>query len=566
MVFRVALAQVPNRVGDITGNATQMKHLWEQADKAGADLVVFPELALTGYPPEDLLLKREVVAANLAALAELAAINTLTTAAVIGHVGRSEDDADPGEQWDAPQHTRSLTNALSVVQQGSVRATYRKQRLPNYGVFDERRYFTAGHDTCVVTINETRVGFLICEDLWSDSGPGKRLLDAGIDVLVVINASPYHREKRDDREMWCRTYATKGQMHVVYLNTVGGQDEVVFDGDSFILDPTGAVVTRLAQFATDFVVCDLATGTNPSFHLPPLAPTVIAPRLDTHAEVWEALVCATGDYCRTNNFPHAVIGLSGGIDSAVTAAIAVDALGAEHVTGVALPSPYSSEHSRADAKAAAELLGITFYELPIGAPLAALSEMLGSLVVTGFDRTDGLDAGVAYENMQSRLRGLTVMALANEMNAIVLTTGNKSEYAVGYATLYGDMAGGYAPLKDVEKTLVFALARWRNMRSVVIPVNTIEKPPSAELRPGQFDSDSLPDYPVLDAIIRLYVEQAASLADIVAAGIDQATAARVIRLIDRAEFKRRQAAPGPKITIRAFGRDRRMPITQLWRD
>ncbi|MEX2533914.1 MAG: NAD+ synthase [Nitriliruptoraceae bacterium] len=568
MVFRVALAQLRNRVGDISGNATQMKHLWEQADSAGADLVVFPELALTGYPPEDLLLKREVVNANLDAMTQLSQIATLHSAAVIGHVGRSENnEPNPGEQWDAPQHTRSLTNALSVLHRGNVRATYRKQRLPNYGVFDERRYFMAGNDTCVVTLNDTRVGFLICEDLWSDTGPGQRLVNAGIDVLVVINASPYHQGKRDDRELWCRTYATRGQMHVVYLNTVGGQDDVVFDGDSFVLDPTGAVVCRLAQFRDDFVICDLAIGSdNPTNPRPRLPPVVSMPRLEPNAEVWEALVCATHDYCANNGFQQVVLGLSGGIDSAVTAAIAADALGAEHVTGIALPSPYSSEHSRTDAAEAAKLLGITFHELPIGAPLAALSDVLDGLVVTGFNRPDGRKAGVAYENMQSRLRGLTVMALANEMNAIALTTGNKSEYAVGYATLYGDMAGGYGPLKDVEKTLVFELARWRNTQSLVIPLNTIEKPPSAELRPGQFDSDSLPDYPILDAIIRMYVEQAASLADIVAAGIDRQTAARVIRMIDRAEFKRRQAAPGPKITIRAFGRDRRMPITQLWRD
>jgi len=568
MVFRVALAQLPNRVGDISGNATQMKHLWKQADQAGADLVVFPELALTGYPPEDLLLKREVVNANLEAMTQLAQLDTLHTAAVIGHVGRSENgEANPAEQWDAPQHTRSLTNALSVLHRGSVRATYRKQRLPNYGVFDERRYFTAGNDTCVVTLNDTRVGFLICEDLWSDAGPGARLINAGIDVLVVINASPYHQGKRADRELWCRTYAARGQMHVVYLNTVGGQDDVVFDGVSFVLDPTGEVVCRLAQFRNDFVVCDLADGTdNPTIPRPELPPHVNLPRLEPSAEVWEALVCATRDYCTNNGFEQVVLGLSGGIDSAVTAAIAVDGLGAEHVTGIALPSPYSSEHSRTDAATAAKLLGIAFHELPIGSPLAAFSDVLDGLVVTGFDRPDGREAGVAYENMQSRLRGLTVMALANEMNAIALTTGNKSEYAVGYATLYGDMAGGYAPLKDVEKTLVFKLARWRNTQSLVIPTSTIEKPPSAELRPGQFDSDSLPDYPILDAIIRMYVEQAASLADIVAAGIDRDTAARVIRMIDRAEFKRRQAAPGPKITIRAFGRDRRMPITQLWRD
>lgn len=566
MVFRVALGQFSNRVGDIRGNATQMKHFWAEANLADADLVVFPELALTGYPPEDLLLKREVVQANFDALAELAACDTFTTTAVIGHVGHSDVKHAAVEQWDAPQHTRSLTNALSVLANGQTRATYRKERLPNYGVFDERRYFTSAQDTCVVTINNVRVGMLICEDLWSDVGPGRRLLDAGIDVMVVINASPYHQGKRHDREMWCRTYATRGQMHVVYVNTVGGQDDVVFDGDSFVLDPTGAVVARCAQFEPDFVLCDLAIPTTGSTTKTALPVSPVAERLEPDAEIYAALVCATRDYCKINGFHQAVIGLSGGIDSALTAAIAVDALGADHVTGVAMPGPYSSTHSLDDARDAAALLHITLHELPITAPLASLRTVFDELVVTDFRRTDGAVPGVAYENMQSRLRGLTVMALANEQNAIVLTTGNKSEYAVGYATLYGDMAGGYAPLKDVAKTSVFALAAWRNTQSYVIPENTLAKPPSAELRPGQVDSDSLPDYPVLDAIIRMYVEQAASLQDIVSHGIDRDTAARVIQLIDRAEFKRRQAAPGPKVTIRAFGRDRRMPITQLWRD
>ena len=566
MVFRVALTQLTNRVGDIAGNATQMKHFWSEAEQAGADLIVFPELALTGYPPEDLLLKREMVDANIAAITELATSCMFETHAVVGHVGRGDDLADDTEQWDAPQQNRSLTNAASVLAHGQTVATYRKQRLPNYGVFDERRYFTSMRDTCVVNVHGVRVGVLICEDLWSDAGPGERLVNAGIDVMVVLNASPYHRGKRTDREMWCRTYALRGNMHVVYVNTVGGQDEVVFDGDSFVIDPHGTVTARLAQFSEDFLICDLdlpgATGrTKPERPVP-----VALPRLSPEAETWAALVCATRDYCHKNGFRHAVIGLSGGIDSAVTAAIAVDALGAENVTGVAMPSPYSSEHSLTDARDAATLLGITLHEVPIGAPLAAFRDVLDGLVVTDFHRSDGLQPGVAYENMQSRLRGLTVMALSNEQNAIVLTTGNKSEYAVGYATLYGDMAGGYAPLKDVEKTLVFTLANWRNTQNRVIPESSVTKPPSAELRPGQFDSDSLPDYPVLDAIIRMYVEEAASLAEIVASGIDRDTAVRTIALIDRAEFKRRQAAPGPKITVRAFGRDRRMPITQLWRD
>jgi NAD+ synthase (glutamine-hydrolysing) len=385
----------------------------------------------------------------------------------------------------------------------------------------------------------------------------QRSVAAGAQVLVVLNASPYHRHKRAEREMWVTRHAREHGVWVCYVNRVGGQDEVVFDGDSMVADPAGNVVARGAQFAPDLVVLDidLALGTahipDPA-HLPDRA-------LDPVAELWEALVLATRDYCRGNGFREAVIGLSGGIDSAVTAALAVEALGADAVLGVAMPSPYSSGHSVADAVDLAQRLGIRIETLPIGPSLSAVSETLDGLVITGYDGES--PAGIAYENLQSRLRGLLLMALSNERGAIVLTTGNKSEYAVGYATLYGDMAGGFAPLKDVLKGDVYTLAQHANRSSEVIPGSTISKPPSAELRPGQLDADSLPDYAQLDAILVALVEDLRDIEELVADGHDRDEVLRVMQLVDRAEHKRRQSAPGPKVSRRAFGRERRVPIT-----
>jgi NAD+ synthase (glutamine-hydrolysing) len=573
--FRIAMGQLAARVGDVDGNVAQVLTAWREAAAQGADLVVFTELTITGYPPEDLLLRRDFVAANLAALDRLAAEGPRGTTAVVGYVGAGEGDTTDAEHWDVALATRGLTNSAAVLRDGALVASYDKLRLPNFGVFDEARYFTPRDVPCVVPIAGVPVGITICEDLWVEQGPAQAAVAAGARLLVNLNASPYHRGKRTDRERWVRHHARVGGVPVAYCNVVGGQDEVVFDGDSMLADAQGAIVARGAQFETDLVVVDLEVaassrsagehGAAPTGARPELPPRTGAPRLDPLAEVWGALVRATRDYCHHNGFEDALLGLSGGIDSALVVTIAADALGPEHVTGVAMPSPYSSEHSVADAVAIARNLGIHLHELPIGGPLAAFGDLLAGLVVTGFDRPEDAQPGVAYENLQSRLRGAVLMALSNEHGSIVLTTGNKSEYAVGYATLYGDMAGGFAPLKDVPKLLVYDLARWRNRDGETIPWSTIDKPPSAELRPGQVDQDSLPPYEALDDLVTGYVEQDLSLEALVARGHDPAEVRRITRLIDLAEYKRRQAAPGPKITPRAFGRDRRVPITSGWR-
>jgi NAD+ synthase (glutamine-hydrolysing) len=563
MSLRVALAQVDARVGDVEGNVARVLEAWHDAADQGAQLLVATELTITGYPPEDLLLKREFVAANVAALDQLAAEGPTGCTALVGYVGAGEGDTTDPVHWDVALATRDLTNAVAVLQEGQVVATYDKLRLPNYGVFDEARYFTPRDAPCVVEVAGVRVGVTICEDLWTERGPVQTAVAAGAEVVANLNASPYHRDKRDDRQRWARHHATTHQVPILYTNVVGGQDEVVFDGDSFVVGADGHVLARGAQFATDLVVVDLDIGPRPR----PAPPITWRPaaRLDPLGEVWAALTRATADYCRHNGFDRAIVGLSGGIDSAVVATLAADALGGHAVTTVAMPSPYSSAGSVSDAAQLAGTLRTEHHVLAIGEPLAAMGTVLGDLVVTGFDRDDGREPGVAYENLQSRLRGLTLMALSNEHGAIVLTTGNKSEYAVGYATLYGDMAGGFAPIKDIPKLLVYDLARWRNRDGEVIPEATITKPPSAELRPGQLDQDSLPDYAVLDALVTGYVEQDLGVEELVAAGHDEATVRRVLQLIDRAEYKRRQAAPGPKITARAFGRDRRVPITSGWR-
>ncbi|MFO7960362.1 MAG: NAD+ synthase [Nitriliruptoraceae bacterium] len=568
MTIRVALAQLDARVGDIDGNVARILDAWRAAAVGGADLLVATELTITGYPPEDLLLKREFVAANLAALDRLVAEGPQGCTAVVGYVGAGEGDATDAEHWDVALATRDLTNSAAVLRDGQLVATYDKLRLPNYGVFDEARYFTPRDAPCVVDVAGVPVGITVCEDLWSEQGPVQAAAGAGARLIANLNASPYHRGKRQDREAWARHHATTAGTPVLYCNVVGGQDEVVFDGDSMVVGADGEVVARGAQFREDLVVVDLEVPTAPPRAAPADRPAITwrqTARLDEDGEVWHALTRATRDYCHRNGFSSAIVGLSGGIDSAVVAALAADALGGPQVTTVAMPSPYSSPGSIADARACAEALGTEHHVLPISDPLTAVGELLGDLVVTGFDRADGKEPGVAYENLQSRLRGLTLMALSNESGAIVLTTGNKSEYAVGYATLYGDMAGGFAPIKDIPKLLVYDLARWRNTDAEVIPRSTITKPPSAELRPGQRDQDSLPTYEVLDDLVIGYVELDLGIDELVARGHDEAEARRVVQLIDRAEYKRRQAAPGPKITERAFGRDRRVPITNGWR-
>ncbi len=553
--LRIALAQVPARVGDVRSNVRTVREAWEAAAAAGAGLVVLPELALIGYPPDDLLIRPDLIARADSGLVRLAADGPRGCTAIVGTVGRSERRAD--DTWGVASAVADLANRAVVLRDGTCTGTYDKMRLPNEGVFDEARYFVPGDEPLVVRVEDVRVGVVICQDLWTADGPVAASVAAGAEVVVVLNASPYHRGKRAEREEWVARHARERSVWVCYVNRVGGQDEVVFDGDSMVADRSGTIVARGAQFAADLVLVDLdlATGAT-TLPRPEHAPDAA---LDPIDELWSALVLATRDYCVGNGFREAIIGLSGGIDSAVTAALAVEALGPDAVLGVAMPSPYSSQHSVDDARALAEALGIRMETLPIGAGLTAVAGTLGGLVVTGFDGER--PAGIAYENLQSRLRGLLLMALANERGSIVLTTGNKSEYAVGYATLYGDMAGGFAPLKDVMKGDVYALAHHANRAGVLIPLSTIDKPPSAELRPDQLDADSLPDYPRLDAILTGLVEDLLDVDDLVAAGHDRAEVVRVTGLVDQAEHKRRQAAPGPKVSRRAFGRDRRVPIT-----
>lgn len=554
--MRIALVQINPTVGDVDGNAAKLAEAYGRATAHGADLVAVGELALTGYPPDDLLLRPAFMDAVDAHLRELA-----HSVGPVPFVVGAPVPTDPADALDADAtvseapSTRRLGNAAVVLRDGGVRDIYRKRRIPNYGVFDEARYFLAV-DRPVVLDLDRRVGLTVCEDLWGPGGPVDAAGTSGAEIVLNINASPYHRGKRGERERWAREHARSAGVWLAYVNLVGGQDEVVFDGDSFVVDPAGQVVARGAQFEADLVLVD-TDGDNP----PP------AERLDEVAEVYDATVLATRDYAGKNGFSRALVGVSGGIDSAVTAAIAVDALGPGQVTCVAMPSPHSSPGSLSDARALVDALGARWLELPIAPAMAAFGDILA-------DAFEGTREGIAEENIQSRSRGLLLMALSNKFGDLLLTTGNKSEYATGYATLYGDMSGGFAPLKDVYKTVVFAVARYRNdhhrgwwagPKGVVIPQSTIDKPPSAELRPGQLDTDSLPDYDTLDPVLEAYIERAFSVARIVEEGTDPEVAAHVARLVDRAEYKRRQAAPGVKVTSKAFGRDRRLPITNAWR-
>ncbi len=575
-MLRVAMAQVAARVGDVDGNTELVLDAWRRAAEQGADLVVFTELTITGYPPEDLLLKPEFLAATDAALERLAAEGPHETVAIVGTVASVGDREPPDEEsWDVSVPALDLRNRAVALSDGRVAAVYDKWRLPNYGVFDEARYFVPDDETVVVSVAGVPVGLTVCEDLWTDDGPLAQAAAAGARVVANLNASPWHVDKRDGREPWVRRHAQRDGTWIVYVNQVGGQDDVVFDGDSMLCAPDGTIVARGAQFAPDLVVVDIPV--DPAAVVGPALPGHPGPRpelptpatedrLSRESEVWQALVLGTRDYVRRNGFEEVIVALSGGLDSSLVGTIAADALGGEHVIGLLLPSPYSSEHSLVDAKALADNLGIRTHEIGIGPAMAAFDDMFAAVFATeGHTRAGDGVVSVTEENIQSRIRGLAVMAVSNDSGALVLTTGNKSEYAVGYATLYGDMNGGYGPIKDVPKTLAYDLARYRASLGPSIPQNTIDKPPSAELRPDQTDQDSLPDYDVLDDIVARYVEHNEGVADIVAAGHDEAVVRDVLRRIDGSEFKRRQAAPGPKVTTRAFGKERRVPITHHWR-
>jgi NAD+ synthase (glutamine-hydrolysing) len=571
--LRVALAQIDAVVGDIPGNEAKIAAQIAAARDAAAQVVVFPELALTGYPPEDLLLKEHFLADTRAALERIAA-GVEGIVAIVGYPERAED----------------VYNAAAVLADGAIQASYRKQHLPNYGVFDELRYFQPGQRGATIEVDGVTVGLTICEDIWQ---PGPPLSDealSGARIIVNLSASPYHAGKSVDRERMLGQRARDDLTVVAFCALVGGQDELVFDGDSVIVDHEGTVVARAPQFQEALVVADvdpLAAGTarlrdtrrrapaaaaagtvdrlgsfttaaKPEQREPVAA--ALAPLLDPTAEVYEALVLGTRDYARKNGFEHAVLGLSGGIDSTLVALIAADALGTDCVTAVTMPSPYSSEGTRNDARALAANIGIELLELPIEPMMRAYDDALGDVFA-------GREADLTEENLQARIRGNLLMALSNKFGWLVLTTGNKSEMSVGYSTLYGDSAGGFAVIKDVPKLLVYRLARHRDARAGggLVPPELFTRPPSAELRPDQRDDESLPPYEVLDAILEGFVEHDLGREQLIARGLAAEDVDRVIRLVDRAEYKRRQQPPGIKITTRAFGRDRRVPVTNRYR-
>jgi len=570
--LRLAMAQINVIVGDIEGNARKIAEWTDRAIEQNADVVTFPELALTGYPPEDLLLKPQFIDANMTAIGKLAA-RTHGITAIVGFVDRKED----------------IYNAAAVISDGELRAVYHKMFLPNYGVFDEFRYFQAGRDCPVFRIGDATVGVSICEDIWYADGPFvQQSLSGGAEVLLNISSSPYHAGKRMWRERMLGARAGDNTVIVAYNNLVGGQDELVFDGDSMVLNQHGKIVARGRQFEEDLVIVDLdvesvfrarlhdprrrqqeMSAATPAAEIPlsrkvqkrdPMPSRTEVEPLPEDAEIYQALVLGTRDYVRKNGFSKVVLGLSGGIDSALTAVIAVDALGAENVTGVLMPSEFSSRGSIEDSEELGKNLGIELLTIPIVDVFESYKRSLRNAF-------EDVKPDVTEENLQARIRGNFLMALSNKFGWLVLSTGNKSEISTGYCTLYGDMAGGFAVLKDVMKTTVYRLSEYCNRAACRsrIPRAVIEKPPSAELRPNQLDVDSLPPYDVLDPILKAYVEEDRSYQEMLELGFDGSIVQRIVRLVDVNEYKRRQAAPGVKITPRAFGRDRRMPITNRFR-
>ncbi len=568
--MRLALAQINPCVGDLVGNAELVLARAHEANDAGAHLVAFPEMVLTGYPVEDLALRPSFQAASRESLDALAVrLATEDLGALVVVVGFLDRVADSWHQLGRPRGEPQ--NAAAVLTGGRIVARYAKHHLPNYGVFDEYRYFVPGTGTTVVRVNGVDVALAICEDLWQDGGPVAEVRDTGAGLLLVINGSPYERNKDDARLDLCARRAREAGCALAYVNLVGGQDELVFDGDSLVVDAHGELVARAPQFAESLLVVDLdlpmadptTSRSVAAIGFPVPAYPAVAPRVSERitddAEVWGALVTGLRDYVAKNGFRSVALGLSGGIDSAVVAAIAIDAVGAEHVHAVSLPSVYSSDHSKDDAAAMAERTGMHYRTVEIAPMVDAFQSQLSL-------------SGLAEENLQARVRGTTLMAISNAEGHLVLATGNKSELSVGYSTIYGDAVGGFAPIKDLPKMDVWRLARWRNQEAEArgeappIPSSSIEKPPSAELRPGQLDTDSLPDYAVLDELLEDYVGNDTGAADLAAAGFDRDLVERVLRLTDVAEYKRRQYPPGTKISVKGFGRDRRLPITNRWRE
>jgi NAD+ synthase (glutamine-hydrolysing) len=573
--LRLALAQMNVTVGDLEGNTQKILSWLEEARAKGADLVAFPELAITGYPPEDLVLKPSFIEDNLEKL-NLIVAATRGLTAVIGFV---DEDGD-------------IFNAACVAHDGKIAAVHHKMYLPNYGVFDEARYFQAGRSCPVVDLDDTLIGVNVCEDMWYPAGPTATQAYAGAELIVNINASPYHAGKAEYRHHMLRTRAVDNLVVVAYVNMIGGQDELIFDGNSVVYDQNGLLLVEGSQFREELVMVDIDVeavfrqrlhdprrrqalvawpeevrpvkrATLATLDHKPEKPAIEKPEpvlFDRVGEVYEALKLGVLDYTEKNRFKSVILGLSGGIDSSLTAAIAADALGPERVYGYSMPSRYSSDHSKSDAEELAERLGMHYETIPIEGPFAEMLRALEGPMA-------GTAPGVAEENLQARIRGMYLMTLSNKFGHLVLTTGNKSEMATGYSTLYGDMAGGFSVLKDVPKMLVYELCRYRNTLpgGAVIPESVLTKPPSAELRPDQKDEDSLPPYVILDAVLQLYVEEDRSFEEIVGLGYDAEVVKRVITLVDRSEYKRRQAPPGIKISARAFGRDRRLPITNGYR-
>src|SRR5438552_4429115 len=544
--MRIALAQINTTVGDFAGNEARILAAYRRGVGAGAQMVVCPELATTGYPPRDLLLKRAFIKDNLTLLERLAAA-TGETGLLAGNVG--ENPQQPG---------RGATNSVALLQNGRMLASRIKTLLPTYDVLDEDRYFEPATENGPVEFGRQKIGLTICEDVWNDDdfwrdrryrrNPPVELVEAGARIIFNVSASPWHLGKNRTRFEMLRSLAAKGRVPVAYCNLVGGNDELIFDGASLVFEAGGDLLARGELFAEDLVVVDTDSTTS------------VKPDASADEEkIFKALVLGLGDYLRKCGFKSVVLGLSGGIDSALTACLAVAALGAENVRGVSLPSQFSSPGSLEDARALAERLGIRYDVIPIQPPFEAIKAQLKEVF-------GGFPEDTTEENIQARLRGVTLMALSNKFGSLLLTTGNKSELAVGYCTLYGDMCGGLAVISDVPKTMVYRLARWINRDKEIIPAASITKPPSAELRPNQTDQDSLPPYEVLDAVLQAYVVEGKSAAEIIASGFDQATVKRVVRLIDSNEYKRRQAAPGLKVTSKAFGVGRRIPIAQRYRE
>jgi NAD+ synthase (glutamine-hydrolysing) len=575
--FRLALAQIDPTVGDVEGNVRLIAESIERARDGGAQLVVLPELCVSGYPPEDLLLRRDFLAAVRDGL-DAVASGVAGIVALVGFPEAVERSAEELEHFNSlidppppPAH-----NSLAILADGEVRGVYRKCDLPNYGVFDERRYFEPGDQAALIEVDGMAIGLTVCEDIWHPGFPEGDEAAAGARLIVNSSASPYHRGKGRAREGMVAERARSNGVAFALCNTVGGQDELVFDGGSVVIAPDGEVLARAAQFEPELLICDLpvsprsetdgagaARGVSTLAELTsgadtsePLEPHVAEPIASEEAEVYAALELGLRDYVEKNRFEHVVVALSGGIDSALVALIAADALGPERVTVVVMPSPNSSDETQADARTIAANLGVELIEISIEGAMGAYGQALAPAF-------QDADPGLAEENIQARIRGNLIMALSNKFGWLVLTTGNKSELSVGYATLYGDMAGGFAVIKDVFKLLVYGLVRWRNEREgrELIPASVLERPPSAELRPDQLDEDSLPPYEVLDRILEAYVERDEGIHDLVAAGLPEDTVMEVVRLVDRAEYKRRQAPPGIRVSTKAFGRDRRLPIT-----